>query len=215
VSGATGPTGVSGATGPTGVSGATGPTGVSGATGPTGVSGATGPTGVSGATGVEGVTGATGVQGASGAGLTDPAYLNSLYVSSIQGYYADVSIASTLAVQQVQAKANPSSSPSGTVNYDWSTGDVFYITSMSANWTANITNLPTIANKTYGIVFILDQGGTPYYINALEIGGNSQTILWSGATTPTPVASHVEVESFTLYWSGSTWTALGQYSSFG
>ena len=67
----------------------------------------------------------------------------------------------------------------------------------------------------YGLVFILAQGGTPYYINALQIGGSSQTILWPGATGPTPVASRTEVESFTLYYSGSTWTALGQYSSFG
>ena len=86
---------------------------------------------------------------------------------------------------------------------------------MSANSTANIIYLPTIADKTYGIVFILEQGGTPYYINALEIGGSSQTILWSGASTPTPVASRVEVESFTLYYSGSAWTVLAQYSSFG
>ena len=86
---------------------------------------------------------------------------------------------------------------------------------MSADWTANITSLPATANKTYGLVFILAQGGTPYYINALQIGGSSQTILWPGATGPTPVASRTEVESFTLYYSGSVWTALGQYSSFG
>jgi hypothetical protein len=170
------------------------------------VTGATGVEGVTGATGVEGVTGATGV------GLTDPAYLNSLYVSSIQGYYADVSVASTLAVQQVQSKANASSGPSGTVNYDWSTGDVFYISSMSVDWTANITNLPTIANKTYGVVFILVQGATPYIINGFEIGGTAQTVLIPGAFTPT--ANNTEIVSFTLYYSGSVWTVLAQHTSF-
>jgi hypothetical protein len=117
-----------------------------------------------------------------------------------------------LAVQQVQSKVNAASGPSGTVNYDWSTGDVFYISSMSVDWTANITNLPTIANKTYGVVFILVQGATPYIINGFEIGGVAQTVLVPGSFTPT--ANNTEIVSFTLYYSGSVWTVLAQHTSF-
>ena len=118
-------------------------------------------------------------------------------------------------MQQIQQKTNASSAPSGTVTYDWSTGDIFYITTMSANWTANITNLPTTANRSYGIVFFLVQGGTGYYINTLQINSAQVTVVWAGATVPTPTASRTEIESFTLYYSGSAWTALGTYTSFG
>ena len=62
---------------------------------------------------------------------------------------------------------------------------------------------------------MLDQQGTPGYIDALEIQGNANTILWAGASPPTATASRTEVESFTLYYSGSDWVSLGQYSSFG
>jgi len=103
-----------------------------------------------------------------------------------------------------------------TIHLVFLTGDVFYITSMSGNWTADITDLPTTTSRSYGIVFILEQGNTPYYINELKIGGTSNTILWPDATAPTPTASRTEVESFTLYYSvSSNWTVLGQYSSFG
>jgi hypothetical protein len=101
------------------------------------------------------------------------------------------------------------------VVYYWSAGDVFYITGITTNWTANIYDLPTTANKTYGLVFILVQSDTPGYISALQINDDGQTILWPAATAPTPVASRVEVQSFTLYYSGSAWTVLAQYSSFG
>jgi hypothetical protein len=172
-------------------------------------------TGPTGETGPTGVTGATGVQGASGAGLTDPAYLNSLYVSSIQGYYADVNLVSALSIQQARSQVNPTSGPTGTVNYDWSTGDVFYIDSLSSDWTANITNLPTTANKSYGVVFIIVQGATPYFINGLEINSSAVTVLYpAGGFPSSPTPYNTEVLSFTLYYSGSTWTVLTQFTSF-
>jgi hypothetical protein len=143
--------------------------------------------------------------------------LTDLYVATIHGNTTNISIVNTLSVQQIQETTVVSSSPSSTINYDWASGDVFYINSIiSSTWTANITNLPTTGNKTYGLVFILDQGSSPGYIDSLQIAGSSVTILWAGATAPTPTASRTEVESFTLYCaSGPIWTALGQYSSFG
>jgi hypothetical protein len=143
----------------------------------------------------------------------DPLNISSLYVSSIQSFNA-VDIPNTLAVQQVQTNVIPSYGPSGTVNYDWSGSDVFYISGIaSGNWTANIVNLPTITNKAFGVVFILRQDGTPYYIDTLQINSSAQTIMWPNATAPTPVAYTRGVESFTLYYD-SAWTVIGTYTSF-
>jgi hypothetical protein len=79
----------------------------------------------------------------------------------------------------------------------------------------NITNLPTTANRNYVVSIYLVQGGTPYYVNALNIAGTSNTIRWAGGSAPSPVASRVEIQTFSLYYSGSTWTSLSQLSSFG
>jgi hypothetical protein len=119
-------------------------------------------------------------------------------------------------VQQVQETLNTIASPgSGTVVADWSTGAIWYVTSMTANFTINLTNVPTVANKTYSVVFTLVQGGSPYYINALQVAGVAQTIKWPGAAPPTPTANRVETLSFTLMYTGSAWTVLGQLTSFG
>jgi hypothetical protein len=124
--------------------------------------------------------------------------------------------AGTISVQQIQETLNTIASPgSGTVVADWSTGDIWYVTSMTANFTINLTNLPTVANKSYSVVFTLVQGATPYYISALQIAGVAQTIKWPGASAPTATASRVETETFRLMYTGSAWTVLGQLTSFG
>jgi hypothetical protein len=205
--------------------------------GATGATGATGSTGTTGSTGATGSMGATGSTGATGAGMTDPLYLTDLYVATIHGNTTNISVVNTLSVQQIQETTVASSAPSSTIDYDWAGGDVFYVDTITSSWTGNIINLPTTANKTYGLVFILQQGSSPGYINSLQIAGYSMTILWAGATVPTPTAYRTEVESFTLYCvtgttgatgatgatgstgstgaTGAVWTVLGQYSSFG
>jgi sugar lactone lactonase YvrE len=144
---------------------------------------------------------------------------NSLYTSNSSTaltVQAPFSCAKTISIQQIQETLNTIASPgSGTVVADWSTGDIWYVTSMTANFTINLTNLPTTANKSYSVVFTLVQGATPYYISALQIAGVAQTIKWPGASAPTATASRVETETFTLMYTGSAWTVLGQLTSFG
>jgi hypothetical protein len=146
-------------------------------------------------------------------------YGGSLYTSTPSTaltVQAPLSCTKTISIQQIQETLNTIASPgSGTVAADWSTGDIWYVTSMSANFTINLTNLPTTANKSYSVVFALVQGSTPYYISALQIAGVAQTIKWPGASAPTPTASRVETETFTLMYTGAAWTVLGQLTSFG
>jgi hypothetical protein len=75
--------------------------------------------------------------------------------------------------------------------------------------------MPTDANRVYTVSLILVQGATPYYANVLQIGGTPITINWANNTTPTPAANKREIETFILTYTGSTWAALGQYTSFG
>jgi hypothetical protein len=103
---------------------------------------------------------------------------------------------------------------SGTVIHNWGSGDTFYHTSISGNFTANIINLPTTQSTTYTIKLILVQGSSAYYSIGVQIAGVSKTIKWKSATIPTPLANAVEVETFNLYYYNSTWTVLGDYTSY-
>jgi len=149
--------------------------------------------------------------------------LNDLYVGTIHGPTGvtgnAINVTDTLSIQQIETKTNSSSGPTGasqTLDYDFEDGDVFYITQPTDNWTANITNLPVVGNKTYGLVFMIEQGNAGNLIDAIQIASSNTTILWSDATAPTATANRTEVESFTLFCSASSnWTVLGQYASFG
>jgi hypothetical protein len=161
-----------------------------------------GPTGPTGFTGTTGPTGSTGNTGPSGPSFTG-------------GTINTVTVSGTTTLQQIQEVVNTKSAATGTVTHDWSTGAIFYHTSISANFTCNITNLPTTANRSYVVTLILVQGGTPYYANALQVNSSSVSILWPNASAPTATANRTEIQSFTLYYSGSTWTAVSQLTSFG
>jgi hypothetical protein len=127
----------------------------------------------------------------------------------------NLTVTGTLTIQQTQEIVNTKTSATGVVTHDWTTGANFYHTSISANFTCNITNLPTTAARAYVVNLILVQGASPFYANALQINSSATTINWVNNTTPTPAANKTEVQSFTLYYSGAAWTALAQYTSFG
>jgi hypothetical protein len=237
--GNTGPTGNTGNTGPTGTTGPTGNTGNTGNTGPTGfgATGNTGPTGVTGprgdttntgATGNTGNTGPTGSTGAAGAAFTlsttttgNIVYANG--TSNSAASTANVSfnaannrldVTAALSIQEVQETV-VAAVPTTPYTIDWLSGAIHYLTTIPSNLTVNITNLPTTANRNYVISVYLVQGGTPYFINTLQIAGSAITIKWAGGSAPTATASRVEVQTFSLFYSGSAWTALSQLSSFG
>jgi hypothetical protein len=115
----------------------------------------------------------------------------------------------------VSEKINTKSGATGTVTHDWSTGSIFYHTGMSADFTANITNLPTINDRAYTVTLILIQGATARYANILHIEGTPTPINWQDNTTPTPAANTKEIETLTLIRTGDAWTAFGNYNSYG
>jgi hypothetical protein len=164
--------------------------------------GATGPTGVTGNTGPTGPTGITGPTGPTGPTFTG-------------GTVNNIIVAGTTTLQQIQEVGQTKTGATGTVVHDWTTGSIFYHSTMSANFTANIINIPTTADRAYTTTLILKQGATGYYANALQINSSPATILWANGTGPTGTAGRTEIESFTLYYTSAAWTAFGQLASFG
>ena len=121
----------------------------------------------------------------------------------------------TLTYTSEKLNTKTSAGSAGTVTHDLSTGSIFYHSSISNNFTANFTNVPATNDRALGVTLILAQGVTPYMANILQIDGTAQTIKWVNNTTPTGTASKVDIVGFSLIRTGSAWTVLGQYSTYG
>ena len=120
-------------------------------------------------------------------------------------------------LQQTSEVLNTKTSATGPVEHDFETGAIWYHTSISTNFTANFTRVPTTNNRTIVCTLILVQGATARIPTAVQIGGVGQTIKWLGsASAPTGNANKVDIVSFTLVRAGSAWAqVLGSLTSFG
>lgn len=117
-------------------------------------------------------------------------------------------------VQQITEILNTKTSATGTVTHDYSTGAIWYHSSISSNFTLNLTNVPTTNDRAITVTLVLNQGGTGYYPNALQIDGAAQTIRWVNNSTPTPSTNKIDAVAFTLIRTGSTWYTLGQLTAY-
>ena len=100
----------------------------------------------------------------------------------------------------------------GTIDYDITTQSVLYYTSnASGNWTVNFrgssgTSLNTLmtTGQSMTVAFLVTQGATAYYNNAVQVDGSSVTPKWQGGTAPTAGnASSVDTYSYTIIKTGN------------
>jgi hypothetical protein len=118
-------------------------------------------------------------------------------------------------IQQSQERFTTLTGATGTVVHNFSNGGIFVHSSISANFTANITNLPNATGRASVVTLVLQQGATARFCNAVTIAGAAQTIRWLGGTVPTPTNNAVDVEVFTIFQTGATaYTVLGQLGTF-
>jgi hypothetical protein len=126
-----------------------------------------------------------------------------------------LSVTGLTTLQETTEVLNTKTTATGTVVHDFLTGAIWVHSSISANFTANFTNVPTTDNRTINVVLVLIQGATARIPNAVQIAGSGQTILWQGGTAPTGNANKRDIVSFTLLRTGSAWTVLGSLSTYG
>jgi hypothetical protein len=124
---------------------------------------------------------------------------------------ATASLASAF-INATESSTISATAATGTINYDVTTQSVFTIQHhASANWTVNIrgnatTSLNTLmsTNDSLTVVFLVSQGATAYYNNALQIDGNSVTPKYQGGTAWTSGnASGIDAYSYTIVKTGS------------
>ena len=95
-----------------------------------------------------------------------------------------------------------------------STNTAFVASAPGANFTLNVTNLPTTDNRMMTVTVVVTQGSTGYIPNAVQIGGAGQTIKWSGGSAPTATngAGKLDIFSFSFMRRSGAWTVFGATS---
>ncbi len=112
----------------------------------------------------------------------------------------------------------------GTVNYDVLTQAVLYHTSNAAgNFTVNFRgdgsntlNVIMDTGESVTAAFLVTQGGTAYYNNAVTIDGSSITPEWQGGSAPTGGNTNsVDVYQYTIIKTGdASFTAFASQTQF-
>ena len=131
----------------------------------------------------------------------------------------DMKLSNALETATVSATA-----ATGTIAYNITTQSVLYYTSnASANWTVNFrassgTTLNTAMSvgESVTAVFMVTQGATAYFNNAVQVDGSSVTPKWSGGTAPSSgSANSIDVYSYVIIKTGSAaFTVLASKTNF-
>jgi hypothetical protein len=162
---------------------------------------------------VIGSTGATGAPGTSGTSGTTPT--TDLSLSGSLTVTGTSSLNGLTILQEVTEVINSTpGATAATVVYDFSTGSNWYHSSITTNYTANFTNIPTTNNRAITATIVMSQSSTAYMPTAVQIDGSSQQIRWAGGTASgTP--NQVDIVGFTFIRSGNVWDkVLGQINTF-
>ena len=125
---------------------------------------------------------------------------------------ADKNIFSGATKEEVNIVA---SAGSGAVDYDCSTHSIHHLSSLTGDIQANLTNLSLAEGHATTITFVVDQGATSRIVDALSIGGVSQTVQWVGGSVPFGTNNGTDVQSFSIIRTGaSSYTVLAQLVPF-
>ena len=187
---------------------------------------------VSGNLAVTGTTGLTGVLTANVANITT-ANITTANVATMSGTTnytgTQTFTGSTTAIAAVfqdaaEVATVSATAATGTINYDVTTQSVlYYTTDASANWTVNFrgngtTSLNTLMStgQALTVVFLVSQGATAYYNNAVTIDGSSVTPKYQGGTAwSSGNASGIDAYSYTIVKTGSaTFTVFASQTQF-
>jgi hypothetical protein len=129
------------------------------------------------------------------------------------GTLTNLTVGGLLSIAETSRVLTSLSGATGTIAHDFSLSDVFYHSSAVANWTTNITNVPTTNNREMRVKIIMNQGVSAYIPSGYQIDGAAQTILWENGTAPTVgTANKIDIIELTLIRRASAWLVLGSYS---
>jgi hypothetical protein len=130
------------------------------------------------------------------------------------GTFTNLTASGLTSLAEITEVLNTKTAATGVVTHDFSTGAIWYHSSISANFTVNLTNVPTTNDRIITVSLLLNQGATGRLPSAFQIDGVAQTIRWQNNVIPTPNINIIEIATFSLIRTGSTWFVLGQLAPF-
>ena len=118
---------------------------------------------------------------------------NATTFTALQTFSGSSSVAAIKLTNAKEVITVSATAATGTINYDVTTQSVLYYTSnAAANWTVNFrgssgTSLDSLMStgESMTAAFLVTQGSTAYYNNAVQIDGVSVTPKWQGGSAPT------------------------------
>lgn len=163
---------------------------------------------------ITGVTAGTGITGGGTSGTVTVSADTSV-VTTLTGTQtlSNKTLSTPIVVAPEERWTVSATSAPATVNFDTLTqGALYYTSNSTSNWTLNVrgdsgTTLNSVltVGDTITIALLAANGSTPYRHSALQIDGNSQTVLWSGGTAPAAGnASSTDAYSFTIIKTAAT-----------
>lgn len=132
--------------------------------------------------------------------------------TALQTFSGSTSVAAAKLANAKEVATVSATAATGTINYDVTTQSVlYYTTNASANWTVNFrgssgTSLDTLmaTGESMTVAFLVTQGSTAYYNNAVQVDGNSVTPKYQGGTAwSAGNASGVDAYVYTIVKTGS------------
>jgi hypothetical protein len=128
--------------------------------------------------------------------------------SPVVGTFTDISSTGTTTLAEHSEAVGIKTGATGTVVHDYTESNQWLHTSISANFTVNLTNVPTTDDRLYTIVLYLSQGATGRLATAFQIDGVAQTLLYSGNTLPRAGTNSFDTQTFTLIRSSGAWRVI-------
>ncbi len=130
-----------------------------------------------------------------------------------------VTVDGTLDIEEVRELVTVTASTSGTINFNLQNqGIIFANVNQLASRQINLQNPNTLldAGQSVTCTLLFTNGSSAYYINGVQIDGQSVTPKWSGGSAPTEGnASSIDVYTFTIIkTANATFTVLASQTQF-
>ena len=107
---------------------------------------------------------------------------------------------------------NTKTSATGEVTHSCTNSNIFYHSSISADFTPDFTDLAMSNGKTTETRLILDQGATGYRPVALKVNGTGSTLHWEGTAAPTASANGVDMVEMRIMMQSDAYSTVAKYS---
>ena len=107
---------------------------------------------------------------------------------------------------------NTKTGATGNVVHSCANSNIFYHSSITADFTPDFTDLAMSNGKTTETRLILDQGATGYKPVALKVNGTGSTLNWEGTVAPVASANGLDMVEMRIVMQSSAYSAIAKYS---